>query len=925
MKRFSALKMACIVFVFCAATVIALPAQTLTALHSFAGTDGLFPYAGLVQASDGNFYGTTYNGGTYSSSCSGYGCGTVFRITPAGTLTTLYSFSGTDGSGPESTLVQATDGNLYGTTFNGGANNSGTVFKISLAGALTTLHSFTGTDGAFPEAGLVQATDGNFYGTTAYGASGDGTVFKITPAGTLTTLHSFGGTDGSTPFAGLVQATDKNLYGATLGGGAYNDGTVFRITLAGALTTLHSFDGTDGSDPWAALVQATDGNLYGTTYEGGAYSYGTVFRITLAGTLTTLHSFDKTDGSYPYAGLVQATDGNLYGATFVGGTYSDGAIFKITTGGTLTTLQSFAGSNGSGPEAAALVQGTDGNLYGTTDGGGTYGNGTVFQLAVGLQPLTTLHTFIGTDGSSLAGGLVQATDGNLYGTTGSGGAYSDGTAFRISSAGTLATLYNFCSAGSPCPDGADPGGVVQATDGNFYGATSLGGAAYGDGTIFKITPAGTLTTLYSFCAQTNCPDGNEPSGLVQGTDGNLYGTTYEGGAYSSSCNGYGCGTVFKITPAGTLTTLHSFAGSDGSNPGGLIQATDGNFYGATLTGGAYGYGTIFKITPAGALTTLHSFCAQTGCPDGYSPSGELVQASDGNFYGTTLQGGAYTVAYVDDGTVFKITPAGTLTTLHSFAGTDGSYPAGLVQANDGNFYGTTEGAGGSSNCGLVGCGTVFRITPAGTLTTLHSFAGTDGRLPEMLVQATDGNLYGTTYHGGNLSLCEDLGCGTVFKLAVGMGPFVEAQTTSGIVGAAVIILGTNLTGATKVRFNGTSATFTVVSSSEITTTVPAGATTGVMTVATPSGTLKSNVRFRVTPQIKTFTPGSGAVGTVVTITGVSLTQTKTVSFGGVKATSFTVNSDTQVTATVPTGAKTGHIAITTPGGTGKSSGTFRVT
>jgi uncharacterized repeat protein (TIGR03803 family) len=244
-----------------------------------------------------------------------------------------------------------------------------------------------------------------------------------------------------------------------------------------------------------------------------------------------------------------------------------------------------------------------------------------------------------------------------------------------------------------------------------------------------------------------------------------------------------------------------------------------------------------------------------------------------------------------------------------------------VQATDSNFYGTT-GFGGNFQCDQVdGCGTVFKITPAGTLTTLHSFAGPDGNAPYAgLMQATDGNFYGTTS-----GILTQFGNGTVFRLSLGLGPFVEILPTSGIVGAPVIILGTNLTGATGVRFSGTAATYTVVSASEITTTVPAGATTGTVQVATPIVTLNSNAPFRVTPQIKTFSPGSGPAGTVVTITGVSLTQTKAVAFGGVKATQFTVNSDTQVTATVPLGAKSGRIGIATLGGTAYSATGFTVT
>jgi len=461
------------------------------------------------------------------------------------------------------------------------------------------------------------------------------------------------------------------------------------------------------------------------------------------------------------------------------------------------------------------------------------------------QTFTTLHSFDGTDGEYPCAGLVQATNGNFYGTPLFGGAssncpdtYGCGTVFEVAAAGKLTTLYNFCAQPN-CTDGAYPvAGLVQASDGNFYGTTN-GGGGNGVGTVFKITPGGTLTRLYSFCSRSACTDGANPgAGLIQAADGNFYGTTYYGGA-SESCYP-GCGTVFKITPRGTLTTLHSFDGTDGANPsGGLIQATDANFYGTTYEGGAKGGGTVFKITAGGTLTTLYSFCVKTNCTDGSGPDGGLVQATNGNFYGTTFGGGA-NCAPSGCGTVFELTPEGTLTTLHSFDGADGSEASGaLVQATNGNFYGTTEQGRVSDRC-IGGCGTVFEITPAGTLTTLHSFDFADGESPSAgLLQATNGSLYGTAVEGGAHN------DGTIFGFSVGLGPFVETRPTSGKVGTAVIVLGNSLTGSTSVSFNGTAAAFRVVSETEITTTVPKGATTGKVKVKTPHGTLTSNVNFRV--------------------------------------------------------------------------------
>ncbi len=378
------------------------------------------------------------------------------------------------------------------------------------------------------------------------------------------------------------------------------------------------------------------------------------------------------------------------------------AIAITSPAQTLTTLVSFDGSNGGNP-ISPVIQGTDGNFYGVTPFGGTNDDSTVFTITPS-GTLTTLHNFDGADGRVAVGGLVQGTDGLFYGTTAHGGANGDGTVFTITPSGTLTTLHNFDNT-----DGYEPfyGGLVQASDGNFYGTTTQGGAysspyCSGCGTVFRITPSGTLTTLYSFCSQPNCVDGAFPqAGLVQGSDGNFYGTTFGGGA-NGNCAG-GCGTVFKITPIGALTTLYSFCSqpncADGDEPlTTLVQGTDGNFYGETQLGGAYcppnGCGTVFKITSSGTLTTLHSFNGADGC---CIPDNPLLQATDGNFYGTSASGGA-------NGTVFEMTPSGTLTTLYSFEGADGENPyAGLVQAVDGSFYGTT------SNGGSGGGGTVFRF------------------------------------------------------------------------------------------------------------------------------------------------------------------------------------------------------------------------
>ena len=496
-------------------------------------------------------------------------------------------------------------------------------------------------------------------------------------------------------------------------------------------------------------------------------------------------------------------------------------------------------------------------------------------LSIAMSPIASAQTFKvldsfdGADGYQPYTGLVQGVNGNLYGTSLFGGGNSAcgfgcGTVFQITSTGNLTMLYSFC-AQTGCTDGAIPhAALALATDGSFYGTTTERGASNncigGCGTVFKITPSGQLTTLHNFCLQTGCPDGVFPTAkLVLGMDGNYYGTTEAGGT-STGCNGSGCGTVFKINTSGQLTTLYSFCHQsgcpDGSSPrAALVQGADGNLYGTTYFGGpnanfvcdpnGTGCGTIFRITRGGKFSTVYSFCAQSGCADGANPGAELIQGFDGNFYGTTYDGGGNN-CFADCGTVFKITSKGTLTTLHSFCETDcadgfGLY-AGLVQGTDGKLYGATAFGGANLN------GTLFAITTAGTLTTLYSFCAQtgcpDGNFPlAELVQGTNGRFYGTTSQGGS----NGAGNGTVFMLSTGLGPSVGFVNGVGKVGTKVGVLGQGFKGTTAVSFNGTAGKFAVQSNTYLVALVPNGATTGLVTVTTPKGMLKSNKRFQVLP------------------------------------------------------------------------------
>jgi uncharacterized repeat protein (TIGR03803 family) len=390
----------------------AVSTPTLNVLFSFssASNGGITPVSTLAQGTDGNFYGTTNLGGAGNN-------GSLFVITPTGALTTLVSFAGTNGDDPIGGLIQGTDGNFYGTANGGGASSDGTLFKMTPAGVLTTLVTFTGPNGQFPSGNLIQATDGNFYGTVYNGgSSSQGTVFKMTPAGVLTTLVSFTVANGAGPEAGLVQGTDGNFYGTTAFGGVSNDGTVFKMTPAGVLTTLVSFTGTSGlapgTSPEAGLVQGPDGNFYGTTHTGGGSNLGTIFKVTPAGVLTTLFTFlGDANGSNPRSTLVVDGYGNFYGTAETGGTTPfDGTLFEMSPAGVLTTLVAFVGPNGGFPDSG-VIQGTDGNFYGTTINGGTAGDGVVYQLVIppAAAPSFSLAAGVYTSAQTVA--ITTATSG----------------------------------------------------------------------------------------------------------------------------------------------------------------------------------------------------------------------------------------------------------------------------------------------------------------------------------------------------------------------------------------------------------------------------------------------------------------------------------------------------------------------------------
>jgi uncharacterized repeat protein (TIGR03803 family) len=606
-----------------------------------------------------------------------------------------------------------------------------------------TVHTFSG-DRGHPIAALTEGPDGRLYGITRDGGfRGKGTVFVTDGGGYTTTIHEFDGTDGEAPYGRLLVGPDGLLYGTTSAGGD-GFGTIFRMMLDGsAFQQLVRFTGgDDGLLPRSGLVLGTDGALYGTTLAGGAGSVGTIFRLTTAGEFSTLASFDGSNGALPSGDLIATPDG-LYGTTSEGGA-GFGTVFHATWDGIISARAVFdplvvadIGLNPTG----GVVLASDGNLYGTTSAGGAYGMGTIFGIIGG--ELNTLHSFSGADGASPAGALRELSDGNLYGTASAGtDAAARGTIFRLSLDHIFTSVVSFGVA-----DGSSPtSGVIQKISGAIYGTTEVGGLG-GFGTVFELLPDASIRTAAHF---SGAAIADPIGGVIQASDGNFYGIVLSGGAE-------GLGAVFRMAADGAVEILASFPSIDGLSPtGALMQASDGHLYGTT-EGGPTGDGGVFRVTLGGTLTTIglfNSSLAEVRLTGG-APSGRLIEGSDGYLYGTTLFG-----ADGAPGGVFRVDraaadPYEAISVVATLAvdGSQGIEPtAGVTEAPDGTLYGTARFGGAD------GFGTVFRVS-GGAVSTVASFNGTDGSAPASpLLIGRDGNLYGTTTDGGEFF------SGTLFRV-----------------------------------------------------------------------------------------------------------------------------------------------------------------
>jgi uncharacterized repeat protein (TIGR03803 family) len=696
----------------------------------------------LRRLANGESYGTASSGGAQ-------GFGSVFRVTAAGAVETVVSFTGSSGavpgSGPTAGLVLGADSAFYGTTSAGGAGGFGTIFKLTAAGVFTQLVDFTGTTGTAKGSvpgPLVLHADGNFYGTTAAGgAGGFGTVFKMTPGGSLTTLAEFTGTagafKGSEP-TGALAISGTTLYGVSRIGGAVNVnlGTIFRITTAGSFTALHDFTGPNGARPAGGLFLHSNGLLYGTTEFGGTEGFGTAFSLSTAVTpvFTSIRSFADLIGSQPVGELVAADATTLLGTLATGGASGWGGIYKLTTGGVFTMLATFTGESGIVPGAApraGLVADGGGLFHGVTSAGGPGNLGTVFKINAAGSYSVTAHLSPPAGWMPSGAPAIDPSGGLLF-PLAAGGSAGGGTLATWTQDAGLSVAAMLGGAFGSAPDG---GLLLKA--GAYYGLASQG-AASGRGAAFRYQPGTGLSLVNAFTST----GGALPEGaLIDGSDGALYGIGREGGTSAR-------GTVFKVTTAGVRTRIVSFTGTAGASPGStprgpLVLAANQNYYGVTASGGSSDKGVLFKISPLGTYSVLAHFTT-TGPR---LPAGGLVMGTDGFIYGSCSSGGT-----ADAGTLIRLNPADdTWSVVASFDGTTAASPAGeLHAAADGTILGiaTAPGNGG-----------VFRFTAAGGLQIVAAFDGNNGR-------ATADNGAGLVFTGGLTTTPQ----GVILGTAPGGGP-----------------------------------------------------------------------------------------------------------------------------------------------------------
>lgn len=794
----------------CLALVLVLAGATAVQAYEqvagFTSGPALPGRAGLIKYTDGNFYGVTASGGAYDF-------GAIYRVTPAGVGSLVYSFSETNDAptSPTGTLVDDGAGYLWGTTFDGGTSGKGTIFKFHVAtGVLTRVVSFTGTAGAAkgaePQAGLVRDGSGVFWGvTTKGGASDNGTVFKVTSAGVLSTVIEFTGATGAflgtLPYSALTLDGAGFVWGTTLTGGTAGNGTVFKVEMSsGSFASLVSFTGTTGASkgatPYTAFARHGD-FFWGATGTGGATNAGTVFKIDVTThAFTTVKEFTGSVGavlgSQPRGDLFRTTDGQIWGTTYQGGSAGRGTLFQVDpVSGNLTTHVQFnlddAEGLGGAPFSGLISDGA-GSLWGTTQmSTGGFGSVYKFDLTTHLVTMMTKLPHFNSPNRGLApvAGLTADNQGLLWGTTDAGGLGS-GTVFKFDPVTRAITTVVSFSGNTGTTPGANPRATLWFDGTQYMWGTTLFGGTMGSGTIYKVDVTnGAFTNVIQFTNTSGANKGRQPFGkLTPDGDGFLWGTTSQGGANS-------IGTVYKVNiSSGVLTTLVEFTGNGAQNksvlPVGDLVLVGSDLWGVTQGSATYRHGTIFKVSKTtGTLTTVLTFTGPSGAAKGNQPTGGLIYDGAGFVWGTTLSQD-YLPATVGFGTVFKVNVAsGALTSVLSFTGNGatnkGSGPqAALMRDAGGNIWGTTTYGG------TDGRGTVFRINPAtGVLTTVASLTGAVGSAPGEApfygaLMIHDNAVWGTTKDGGVDALGNPAGGGAIFRIALAGQPSVVTQPATGI-------------------------------------------------------------------------------------------------------------------------------------------------
>jgi uncharacterized repeat protein (TIGR03803 family) len=681
----------------------------ITLIYSFFGIDGKAPSNSLIEGNDGALYGTAPEGGAF-------GFGTLFKITNTGAFTKLVDFTGSAGNAPGSvpgSIILHPDGNFYGVTEAGGSLGFGTLFRVSPQGSVTTLVEFSGTGGAAPGSEPVGplALDGpRFFGVTrSGGANGSGVIYSATTGGIYQSLGSFTGTAGiragANPSTGLLKLSDGNFYGATEFGGFDDFGVFFKIDATGNnFTVLHAFTDLIGSKPSGNLTEAGAGVIWGTTATGGTLGLGTLYSITTAGAYSNVLNFSGQSGvaigSSPKGGLMQGSDSRLYGTASAGGPGQRGSLFAFSESGGFELLDDFTTDIGWAPSGPISLNPQGDMLFTLAEGGNT-GNGSIAQIdnSGSITPFAALPSSIGGHPN----GQLIISGADSLGITTSHGQTGRGSVFKLSSTGELTLLSGFTSTAGE----GFFGPLIRAADGNVFGVSFAGGLG-NNGTLFKIDNAGILTREFSFTGTGGSRRGATPrTPLAQLIDGNIYGVTQNGGANNQ-------GTLFRYGTDGALTTLIDFTATGPRQPGGgLILASNGKFYGTTREGGDFDVGTIFEFDPlSDTLNIVASFTGADGAFPGSLPAGPLTLGSDGSIYGLTTRGGN------GFGTAFRYTPELGADCLAVFTGNDGLSPGttrldlkpgveifgGINVGSDGLLYGSLPASGSQ------GGGVVFRLT-----------------------------------------------------------------------------------------------------------------------------------------------------------------------------------------------------------------------